>query len=198
MITRRHLLAATPLALAACHGKPTAAAVFDPPPLRSLAPFGIGCCVQSQRLADPAFAGLLAKHFSQLTPEWEMKMEYILPDGVSATDAAGWRWEGPDAIAAFAAAHNMRLHGHTLVWYAEKPPAFMALDGKSGFGDAFRHYIMTVAGRYSQAHSWDVVNEAVNEDGVGLRDCLWSKNLGQDEHMVQAWIQLGLSLSAGM
>ena len=31
-----------------------------------------------------------------------------------------------------------------------------------------------VVGRYPQAASWDVVNE----DGTGLRDCLWSKNLG--------------------
>jgi endo-1,4-beta-xylanase len=32
-----------------------------------------------------------------------------------------------------------------------------------------------------------VVNEAVNEDGEGLRDCLWSRNLGQIDYMRRAF-----------
>jgi endo-1,4-beta-xylanase len=191
MISRRQLLAAAPMAaMAACRGRTSADAAavpFAPPPLRGLGAFGIGCCVQARWLPDPDYADLLARHFSQLTPEWEMKMEYILPRGASATDPRGWRWEGPDAIAAFAAAHGMRLHGHTLVWYAEHNPAFEALDGASGFEAAYRNYIAVVAGRYAQAASWDVLNEQVNENGIGLRDSLWSKNLGQDEHALIAF-----------
>jgi endo-1,4-beta-xylanase len=103
-----------------------------------------------------------------------MKMEYILrQDGT-------YRFDAPDAIAAFARDHGMRLFGHTLVWYAENAPAFLRIDGQGkAFADAYRNYILTVAGRYrGQAVAWDVVNEAVNEDGEGLRDCLWSRNLG--------------------
>jgi len=191
MITRRRLLAAAPLILTACRAQGAKSAnppaAVEPPALRGLAAFPVGCALQALHLDDPPFGQLLARHFSQLTPEWEMKMEYILPQGSSATDPATWRWEGPDAIAAFASAHGQRLHGHTLAWYAEKPPAFEALDGQAGFEAAYRNYMSVVTGRYPRATSWDVVNEAVNEDGVGLRDCLWSKNLGQIEHMLIAF-----------
>jgi endo-1,4-beta-xylanase len=34
---------------------------------------------------------------------------------------------------------------------------------------------------------WDVVNEAVAEHGEGLRECLWSRNLGQIDYMRRAF-----------
>ena len=85
------------------------------------------------QLADPAFASLLARQVSQLTPEWELKMEYVLKDDGT------FRFDAPDAIAAFARAHGMRLHGHTLVWYAQKPVAFERIDGqRRAFEGAYR------------------------------------------------------------
>ena len=137
----------------------------------------------AERLADPAEAALIARHFSQLTPEWQLKMEYVLQDD------GGFRFEAPDAIAAFARDHGLRFFGHTLVWYAQDPQAFRRLDGQAkAFGDAYRTYILAVAGRYAgQAVGWDVVNEAVAEDGEGLRDCLWSRNLGQVDYMRRAF-----------
>jgi endo-1,4-beta-xylanase len=173
------------LALTACKGRAQDAPAPErgpEPPLKSLAPFAVGCAVMSGELADPAFAALLSRHFSQLTPEWEMKMEYILKDDGS------FRFDAPDAIAGFARAHGMRLFGHALVWYAQSPPAFQRIDGSGkAFADAYRNYILAVAGRYrGQAAGWDVVNEAVAEDGEGLRDCLWSRNLGQEDYIVRA------------
>jgi endo-1,4-beta-xylanase len=153
------------------------------PPLKSVCPAPVGCAITSQRLADPAFTGLLLRNVSQLTAEWEMKMEYILQ-----ADGA-FRFDAPDAIAAFASANQMRLFGHTLVWYAQDPAAFHPLDGKPGpFADALRNYILAVVGRYrGRAVGWDVVNEAVAEDGDGLRDSLWSRNLGQIDYMRRAF-----------
>ncbi|HEX3407451.1 MAG TPA: endo-1,4-beta-xylanase, partial [Caulobacteraceae bacterium] len=112
---RRAFVAST-LALAACGVK---AAEDQPPisiaPLKSVAPFPIGACVQAAQLDDPALVDLMTTHVSQLTPEWELKMEYVLQaDG-------SYRFDAPDRIAAFAADHGMRLFGHTLVWYAQKP-----------------------------------------------------------------------------
>ncbi len=152
-------------------------------PLRDFARFPVGCAVTAERLADPADSALIARHFSQLTPEWEMKMEYILqPDG-------SFRFDAPDAIAAFARQHGQRLFGHTLVWYAQDPIAFRSLDGEpKTFANAYRNYILAVAGRYAgQAVGWDVVNEAVAEDGEGLRACLWSRNLGQLDYIRRAF-----------
>ena len=189
-LLRRALLGGA-LALTACKGRAQDARAPDrgpPPPLKSLTPFPVGCAMMTGELQDPAFARLLATHFSQLTPEWEMKMEYILKDD------GGFRFDAPDAIAAFARANGMRLMGHNLIWYAQEPPAFMRLDGQGkAFADAYRNYILAVAGRYrGQAAGWDVVNEPVTDDGDGLRDCIWSRNLGPDymrlafEHAAEA------------
>ena len=110
-------------------------------------------------------------------------MEYILKDDGT------FRFDRPDAIAAFARDRGLRLFGHNLVWYAQNPPAFQRLDGQAApFADAYRRYILAVAGRYrGQAVGWDVVNEAVAEDGEGLRDCLWSRNLGALDYMRRAF-----------
>ena len=134
------------------------------------------------QLDDPTFSGLLSMHFSQLTPEWEMKMEYIVQDDGS------FRFDAPDRIAEFARANSMRLFGTTLVWYSQSPPAFERLDGqRDAFARAYRDYILAVAGRYRGAAGWDVVNEPIAEDGVGLREHLWAKNLGPIDHMVRAF-----------
>jgi len=159
------------------------AAAFEAAPLKSVARFPVGCAAMTQRLADPAYADLLAAQFSQLTPEWEMKMEYILQDDGSL------RFDAPDAIAAFARAHGMSLFGHNLIWYSQNPAAFQRLDGQGdAFTRAYDDYIAAVAGRYrGQALGWDVVNEPVAEDGDGLRECLWSRNLGQTDYMRRAF-----------
>lgn len=174
---------ASALALAACDRKSAAQAAADLPPLKTLAAFPVGTCVQAVQLDDPAFAALVAAQASQLTAEWEMKMEYIVQDDGS------FRFDAPDRIAAFARTHGLRFFGHTLVWYAQSPPAFERLDtGLVGFDVAYRNYIHAVVGRYrGQAVGWDVVNEAVAEDGEGWRDSLWSQRLGKLEHMLLAF-----------
>ena len=34
---------------------------------------------------------------------------------------------------------------------------------------------------------WDVVNEPIAEEGEGLRECLWSRNLGQTAYITRAF-----------
>jgi endo-1,4-beta-xylanase len=128
------------------------------------------------QLDEPAYVSALTSNFSQLTPEWEMKMEAILKDD------GGFDYTRPDRLMDFAEQHGMRLHAHTLIWYAQRPEAFLRIDGSGKpFADAYRNYILAVAGRYrGRVCGWDVLNEAINEDGEGNRDCLWSKNLGPD------------------
>jgi endo-1,4-beta-xylanase len=176
-LSRRHLLALTPaLLLAGCKDQASAASPLQVPPLKQVAPFPVGAAAMTGQFDDPAFTALLLQNVSQLTPEWEMKMEAILkPDG-------GFDYGRADAIADFAARHGLRLHAHTLIWYAQEPDAFLRVDGAGKpFADAYRNYILAVAGRYrGRVAGWDVVNEAVLDDGSGYRDCLWRKNLGMD------------------
>lgn len=178
-LTRRALIAALPAAAASsgCKGHAQAPIPSAPlPPLKAVAPFPVGTCISTGKLKDPALTGLVLRNVSQVTAEWEMKMEAILRND------GGFDFTRSDAIADFASQHGLRLHAHTLVWYAQKAPAFERIDGnRTAFTGAYRNYIQAVAGRYrGRAVSWDVVNEAVRDDGEGYRDCLWSRNLGMD------------------
>ncbi len=182
MTTRRTVLAgAAGLGLS---GFAPAAVYGDIPPLKSTAPYPIGVAVKRSQVDDPAWAGLAASHFSRLTPEWEMKMEYMLqPDGSVQFDRA-------DAILAFARRNGMAMHGHTLIWYAQDGAYFQALKGRpDAFLSAYAGYIQQIVGRYRGiVPGWDVVNEPVWNDGHDLRPCLWREVLGDD--------YIGLALEA--
>ena len=176
-LTRRTLVGALPaLALTACARRDVAATLPPLRPLKNVAPFRVGTCLMTAELADPQFVELVRRNFSQVTPEWEMKMERILgADGSLSFDAA-------DRIADFCRGSGMALHGTTLVWYEEDPPAFEALkDDRARFEAGLRDYIAAVVGRYrGLARGWDVVNEAVAEDGDGYRGGVWAAGLGDD------------------
>lgn len=188
-LTRRTILAwgvaggmAGGMALAGCRDRAAATASTDAPadplkpvpPLKMALPFPVGTAVMSGLLDDPALAALVTGNCNQVTPEFEMKMEAILQSsGVLDFTRA-------DRIADFARTNGLRLHGHTLVWYAQDGPSFQALrDDRTAFGAAFDRYIGEVVSRYAgRASGWDVVNEPVAEDGAGYRDCLWRQVLG--------------------
>ena len=175
---RRALLIGA-LALAACEGRaqparPEPRRSGPLPALKEAAPFPVGVAVNTDLLADPQYVALVGRHFDQVTAEWQMKMEVILrADG-------GFDFAAADQIAGFARAGGLRLFGHTLIWYEQKPEAFASLLGdRAAFERAYRNYIMAVAGRYrGQAVAWYVVNEAVTDQADGLRGGLWMEALG--------------------
>ncbi len=181
----RRALIASSLALAACGPAEPVRADRPAPALKDVASFPVGACVPSVFLDDPAWVDLAVRHLSQLTPEWELKMEYVLSDPGGA-----YRFDAPDRIAAFARARGLRFFGHAVIWYAQVMPFFEGL-APDRIGPEYDRYIAAVVGRYKgQAVGWDVVNEAVAEDGDGLRDTFWGRNLGgEDAYIVRAFHQ---------
>lgn len=154
------------------------------PALRGLTGIPFGTCMLPDKLEEPGYGELVSTQFSQLTPEWNFQLPAVMQDD------GGYDWTWPDRIVAFAQAHGQRIHGTSLVWYSlDDVPAFQRLDGeRAAFARAFRQNILTIAGRYrAVTRSWDVVNEPVAEDGDGLRDSLWSRNLGAEDYMVAAF-----------
>jgi endo-1,4-beta-xylanase len=148
----------------------------EAPPLRDAAVAAsrlIGAAVQSGFLADePEYAATAARHFDYLTAEYEMKMDPI------ERDMGRFDFSGADAIVAFAEAHGMKVKGHALVWHGATPSWVSTLTSAE-VRSAVETYVRTVAGRYSgRVHAWDVVNEAVADDGSGLRDTVFLRNLG--------------------
>ncbi len=161
----------------------TAAQAALTPPLRSASSTRIGCCIVSAQAQSPKIGNEIKDQFSQISAEWEMKMNAIVQNNGTL------RFDAADQIATFAARNAIAVHGHTLVWYSHEPPYFAGLDGqRDAFARAYANYIKTVVSRYrSQVRGWDVVNEPVASDGTGLRASLWSRNLGVVDHIVKAF-----------
>jgi len=86
-----------------------------------------------------------------------------------------------DAVVDFGRANDMRVRAHTLVW--RKPDA-RVVPGVGLHGrpvEAFlRDHVHTVAGRYrDKVDTWDVVNEAVADDG-SMRETVWYDAMGEE------------------
>jgi endo-1,4-beta-xylanase len=190
-LNRRALLAApfvTHLgALAACDRFAVAEPAAGPlaRPLKSLTPCPFGATGMTWQLDQPDWVEAVLRHCSQLTPEWEQKMERTLGPGFA------YDFEASDRVVGFARDNGLRVHGHTLIWYSQGADVFD--DGavpKGRFAAEYDRYISSFVGRYKgQIDGWDVVNEPVAEDGDGLRDCHWSRALGMDGYMVRAFEQ---------
>lgn len=122
---------------------------------------------------------LVAKQFNSYTAENEMKWEAIHPTKDT------YHFESADALVELAKQNDSFLVGHTLVWHAQTPDwvfenANGELVSKATLTDTVTSHINTVAGRYKNAvQGWDVLNEALNEDGT-LRDSKWRQILGDD------------------
>jgi len=174
---RRALLTGA-AALGIAHAASTQAAAYgDVPPLKSVSPYPLGVAVKAPQLDDPSWTKLAAIHFSRVTPEWEMKMEYVLQDDGTL------RFDRADRIVNFARNNGMAVHGHTLIWYAQEggQPFAKLKDKTDAFLNAYAGYIQTVMQRYrGRIGSWDVVNEPIWNDGHDLRPCLWRAVLGDD------------------
>lgn len=86
-----------------------------------------------------------------------------------------------DAIVDFATANKMQMRGHNLVWYNQLPSWVKSGNfTRDQLLDVMRKHISGVMGHY-RGHilAWDVVNEAVADDG-SLRQDLWLNVIGPD------------------
>jgi endo-1,4-beta-xylanase len=131
--------------------------------------FLIGAAIFPGLFDNPVSAELIKREFSAITPENDMKWGSIHPA------LNQYRFERADKIAEFAVANNIKLIGHTLVWHSQLGYGVFtkddstdpnALVDKDTLYKRIKDHIFTVAGRYKgKVHGWDVVNEALNEDG---------------------------------
>ncbi|MFD1048245.1 endo-1,4-beta-xylanase, partial [Kibdelosporangium lantanae] len=78
---------------------------------------------------------------------------------------------------AAAVAANQRVRGHTFVWHNQAPNWVQNL-GATDLHQAMLDHINTEATHYKgKVYSWDVVNEAFNDDGT-RRQSFWQQKLG--------------------
>jgi endo-1,4-beta-xylanase len=141
--------------------------------------FRIGAAVNPRTLVSQR--ELLAQHFNSVTAENEMKFERLHP----AEDR--YTFEEADRLMEFAKANKMAVRGHTLVWHNQTSD-WVFDNGSGGVVDRdtllarMKAHIETVVGRYKgQIYAWDVVNEAVSDNGEEqLRPSKWLEIIGDD------------------
>jgi endo-1,4-beta-xylanase len=150
--------------------------------------FKIGTALSREQIigTDRSILPFVNTHFNAITPENSMKWERIHPEeGV-------YDFEAADALVEFSNKNNHFFTGHTLVWHSQVPDwVFQHKDGtplnRAELLKRMEDHINAVAGRYAgKIDAWDVVNEALNEDGT-LRESKWSTIIG-DDFIEQAFI----------
>jgi len=137
----------------------------------------IGCAVNVTLLRySQKYRNVIAYHFNSLTPGNAMKMDALVPSqGV-------YRWTDADLILDFADKINADVHGHVLVWHNQQPDWLYTYSGPTeDWKNLLKNHIQTVVGRYKgDIKSWDVINEAFNDDGSGFRNTIWYENIGEE------------------
>jgi len=158
-------------------------AAIEAPPLKSLTPPGlrIGAALNHAQIAgaDAASLAIVTRHFNSITAENVLKWEVLHPEPDRYEFAAS------DLFVSFGRAHDMLIVGHTLVWH-QQTPAWVFAGASGSKADRatvlarMRAHITAVVGRYrGRIHAWDVVNEALEEDGT-LRRTPWLEAVGED------------------
>src|SRR5215831_7241568 len=149
--------------------------------------FLIGAALNQNQFTERDTRGLsiITSQFNSITPENDLKWQYVHPQ------PNAYSFAGPDAYVAFGEKHQMFIVGHTLVWH-NQTPRWVFEDAKGNPVDRetllgrLRDHIQTVVGRYKgRIKGWDVVNEALNDDGT-LRQSPWLKIIGED-YLVKAF-----------
>ena len=143
--------------------------------------FLVGAALNGRQFtgADPRGPGIIDRQFNTITPENILKWQLIHPE------PDRYAFEGPDRYVAFGEERGMFIVGHTLVWHNQTPRwVFEDESGNAVSRDTLiarmRDHIHAVVGRYrGRIHGWDVVNEALNEDGT-LRESPWMQIIGED------------------
>lgn len=149
--------------------------------------FRVGAALNSDQFfeRDARGAALVKAQFNTITAENALKWEHVHPRPNTYDFAAS------DQYVAFGEKNGMFLVGHTLVWHNQTPRwVFEDASGKPVGRDTLlarmRDHIQTVVGRYKgRIKGWDVVNEALNEDGT-LRRSPWLTIIG-DDYIVKAF-----------
>jgi endo-1,4-beta-xylanase len=138
--------------------------------------FPIGAAVVYERLKNEPYSSTLKREFSRLSSESNFKFHMLQPQ------EGKFDFAKADAIVAFAQQHNMKVHGHTLIWALDGITPRWVLEYKGGekeFDALLKNHISTVLKHFKgKVSSWDVVNEALTPSG-GYVDNIWLRKLGE-------------------
>ena len=141
----------------------------------------IGVAVNTRQASGdmPEANAVVSKHFNSVVAENCMKSEVVQPE------EGKFRFGSGDSLVTFARNHNLTLVGHCLVWHSQAPHWFFT--DKKGqpvsremLIKRMQNHIRKVVKHYKgKVHGWDVVNEAIEDDGT-FRKSPFYNIIGED------------------
>ena len=133
----------------------------------------IGTAVRSPQLSEPAYASTLGREFNMVEAEDAMKWWVV------RRNADTYDFRQGDELVSFAQAHQMKVRGHCLVWGRNNPDWLtQGHFTNRQLSQLLHEHISRVMKHYAgQVFAWDVVNEAMDENGK-VRDSLWYNQPG--------------------
>ena len=143
--------------------------------------FMVGVALNKSQFSgeDKIALPIVKKHFNTVSPENVLKWENVQPR------LGEYDFRAADKYVEFGEKHGMYIIGHALVWHHQIPKDVFE-DGEGSpvsrevLLGRMRDHIFTVVGRYKgRIDAWDVVNEAVGDNGK-MRDSPWRKIIGED------------------
>lgn len=143
--------------------------------------FLIGVAVNQWQCSGEDYRGAetAKKHFNSIVAENVMKCEAIHPEENT------YFWDDADRFVEFGEQNNMFIVGHCLLWHSQLAPWFCKdsvgnLVEPQTLRDRIRDHIYTIVSRYKgRIHGWDVVNEAIEDNG-DYRNSDFYKILGEE------------------
>ena len=162
--------------------------------------FIIGMETPNSLLKSSAHSGLIKKEFNSITLENECKPENLFDEATSKSDIAKYN-ESPavkfntiEPALKFCKENGMKMRGHTLIWHNQTPNWVFYNDYDESKGLAGRDLMLKRMESYIRQvleyteknypgiiNTWDVVNEAINDNDAGdLRDTKWKETIGND------------------
>lgn len=129
--------------------------------------FLIGAALNTRQSFEQDKEGvkILKQHFNSIVAENCMKSALIHPKEDQ------YNFFAADSFVNFGEANNMAIIGHCLIWHSQCPPWFFVNEnGETASPELLKQrmkdHITTVVSRYKgRVKGWDVVNEAIVEDG---------------------------------
>ena len=143
--------------------------------------FYIGAALNQNQLMgrEKKSMDLVKRQFSSITPEDILKWSLVHPE------PGKYNFAPVDSFVAFGERNEMFIIGHNLVWHNQIPEWVFKDDSgnlvnRETLLQRMHDHIFTVVGRYKgRINGWDVVNEAIEDDGQ-LRKSKWLEIIGED------------------
>ena len=167
-----YLLAITTILFVSCTSKKEVSSLKD----SYKNDFYIGTALSADQIEEKntKVDSLIRQEFNAITAENIMKSMFIHPqkDKFDFTEA--------DKFVAYGEKNKMFVHGHTLIWHSQLAPWIEKIKDSTEMKAFMKEHITTIVSKYKgRINSWDVVNEALNEDGT-LRKSVFSNTLGEN------------------